>query len=107
MDQIAEVLGTNFVGAYVFGSLAMDAWNPQNSDIDLLIITEQLPEAGEIARLERAHNYFSQSVTGSRLEGEYSTFRISMLRISLSTCRRLMRAYSMRARCATFPSITF
>ena len=33
-----EILKDNFVGMYVHGSLAMDGFNPDKSDIDFIIV---------------------------------------------------------------------
>lgn len=47
LDRIAsslyEIEGENLIGAYVHGSLAMGCFHPQHSDLDLLVLIEQLP----------------------------------------------------------------
>ncbi len=40
--QIAQILGENLVGVYLHGSLSFGCFNPQRSDIDLLVVTERL-----------------------------------------------------------------
>ncbi|WP_139892362.1 aminoglycoside adenylyltransferase domain-containing protein [Bacillus sp. D386] len=40
LEQIKESLQDNFKGFYVHGSLAMDGFNPQSSEIDLIVVTE-------------------------------------------------------------------
>ena len=39
VSRFQEILKTNFVGMYLHGSLAMGCFNPQRSDIDLLVLT--------------------------------------------------------------------
>lgn len=41
-----EILSGNLVGVYLHGSLAMGCFNPNKSDIDLIVVTEREPEAG-------------------------------------------------------------
>lgn len=38
-EHVQHVLGTNFVGLYLHGSLAMGCFNPDGSDIDLIVVT--------------------------------------------------------------------
>lgn len=35
-----EIIGDNLIGIYLHGSMAMDCFNPEKSDIDLLIVIE-------------------------------------------------------------------
>lgn len=55
VEAAREVLGTEFVGAYAAGSLALDAFQPGRSDIDIVLLCrDQLGEAVKrelIARL--------------------------------------------------------
>ncbi len=39
LEALREILGDNLVSIYLHGSLAMGCFNPQRSDIDLLIVT--------------------------------------------------------------------
>ncbi|MFF2479971.1 aminoglycoside adenylyltransferase domain-containing protein [Paenibacillus sp. NPDC058071] len=41
VDLFREEMGSNLVGVYLHGSLAMGCFNPNKSDIDLLIIAQQ------------------------------------------------------------------
>ena len=53
-EHLVRLLGDNLTGIYLHGSLAMGCFNPDRSDIDLLVITRQsmTPEtAREVARL--------------------------------------------------------
>ncbi len=40
-DTLQEELLSNLIGVYLHGSLAMGCFNPQRSDIDLLVVTQQ------------------------------------------------------------------
>lgn len=39
--QVKQLLAANFVGAYLHGSLCFGSFNPNRSDIDLLVVTEK------------------------------------------------------------------
>lgn len=41
IDIITEQLGSNFIGIYLYGSLAMNCFNPKNSDIDIIVVTSK------------------------------------------------------------------
>lgn len=41
-EHVQNILGTNFVGLYLHGSLALGCFNPLQSDIDLLVVTDQV-----------------------------------------------------------------
>lgn len=41
VSKLSEMLGSNLVGVYLHGSLAMGCFNPHASDIDLLVITHR------------------------------------------------------------------
>ncbi|MDQ6661876.1 MAG: DUF4111 domain-containing protein [Chloroflexota bacterium] len=40
VEQLQAALGTNLVGVYLHGSLAMGCFNPAHSDIDILVVIE-------------------------------------------------------------------
>ena len=40
LGQVKERLGENFKGFYLHGSLAMDGFNPESSDIDVIVVTD-------------------------------------------------------------------
>lgn len=50
-DGIAERAGSNLVGVYLHGSLAMGCFNPARSDIDLLVVTVSASSPEEKATL--------------------------------------------------------
>ena len=41
VEQSKEILQNNLVGVYLHGSLVMGCFNPQKSDIDLIIVVDQ------------------------------------------------------------------
>jgi predicted nucleotidyltransferase len=41
VSKLSEMLGSNLVGVYLHGSLAMGCFNPHASDIDVLVITQR------------------------------------------------------------------
>ena len=41
VEQSKEILKENLVGIYLHGSLAMGCFNPQKSDIDLIIVVNE------------------------------------------------------------------
>jgi len=41
LDGLREILAVDLIGVYLHGSLAMGCFNPQRSDIDLLVVTRQ------------------------------------------------------------------
>ena len=40
VERSKNILGDNLVGVYLHGSLVMDCFNPQKSDVDLIIVVE-------------------------------------------------------------------
>ena len=42
-----EILGENLIGIYIHGSLAFGCYNPKQSDIDFLTVTERSPSLAE------------------------------------------------------------
>lgn len=46
LNNTKNIIHDNFIGLYLHGSLAMGGFNPQRSDIDLLVITEDGLEVG-------------------------------------------------------------
>lgn len=51
---VRDILGANFVGAYVFGSLAIGAFN-NRSDIDAVVVCQNVLQDPQIARLTALH----------------------------------------------------
>jgi predicted nucleotidyltransferase len=68
-----RILGEQFVGMYLYGSLASGDFDPETSDIDFLVVTsETLPEE-KIAELEAMHNetWAISLKRAGELEGSY------------------------------------
>lgn len=42
-EESRKIFGENLTGVYLHGSLAMGCFNPDKSDIDLIIVTEEAP----------------------------------------------------------------
>jgi len=73
LAKVREILGGQFVGMYLYGSLASGDFDPESSDIDFLVVTaDKLPEE-TISKLEGMHDHLW--ATGlkwaSKLEGAY------------------------------------
>jgi hypothetical protein len=67
------ILGANFVGMYLYGSLASGDFDPERSDIDFVIVTKGLISNETIAGLEAMHTrtYASGLKWARKLEGAY------------------------------------
>ena len=73
LSGVQTILGDHFVGMYVYGSLASGDFNPQRSDIDLLVVTaDELPDE-LLPALEAMHSRITASGLkwATRLEGDY------------------------------------
>ncbi|MER3555417.1 MAG: hypothetical protein C4331_14030 [Meiothermus sp.] len=53
--QIKSVLADNLEGLYLKGSLALGDFNPETSDVDLLVITKELVSGEDFTRLAAMH----------------------------------------------------
>jgi hypothetical protein len=67
------LLGKYFVGLYLGGSVALDAFNPTTSDLDFLTITTGPLPSETISDLEHLHRqlYAMPSRWGRKLDGSY------------------------------------
>ena len=73
LDEVQTILGEEFVGLYLYGSLAAGDFDERRSDIDFIVVTRgELPGA-TIAALEKMHKMFASSAAKWRrkLEGLY------------------------------------
>ncbi len=50
-DACRDIFGSNLTGVYLHGSLAMGCFNPEKSDIDLLVVTDAPAEREQKRRL--------------------------------------------------------
>ena len=53
INKSKEILGENLIGIYLHGSMAMRCFNPDKSDIDLIIVIEDdISDAQKLALME-------------------------------------------------------
>ena len=83
-----EILGNNFVSAYLQGSFAIGDWD-NDSDVDFLIVTERDVSDSELSALQAMHAriYNIESQWAKHLEGSY--FPIAILKSSDPTKKKL------------------
>jgi predicted nucleotidyltransferase len=68
-----EILGNQFVGMYLYGSLSSGDFNPESSDIDFLFVTEDVLSDETIAKLDAMHQqaWATSLKRAGKLEGAY------------------------------------
>ncbi len=68
-----RILGDNFVGAYLHGSLAVGDFNPQTSDVDFLLVVREPLDDTTIHALREMHQRLIEFDPnwGARLEGSF------------------------------------
>ena len=73
LSFVKEILGSQFVGMYLYGSLATGDFNPETSDIDFLVVTSDLLPDKTISELEAMHNrtWATNLKRAGKLEGAY------------------------------------
>jgi Domain of unknown function (DUF4111)/Nucleotidyltransferase domain len=59
--RIQAILGSQFVGLYLYGSLALGDFDPQTSDIDLIVVTQSELPVEIISELRAMHVKFDHS----------------------------------------------
>lgn len=71
--NVKEILKDQFVGMYLYGSLSSGDFNPETSDVDFLVVTEDSLSEKRIAELRSMHeNIWASGVKrAERLEGSY------------------------------------
>ena len=52
VERSKKILRDNLVGVYLHGSLVMGCFNPQKSDIDLIIVADELDAEGPAKGIE-------------------------------------------------------
>ncbi|MFH1523651.1 MAG: aminoglycoside adenylyltransferase domain-containing protein [Chloroflexota bacterium] len=74
LPDVQEILGDQFVGLYLHGSLAYGDFDPQTSDIDFLVVTESNLAAEIFANLREMHaQLFNSGLAWSqKIEGAYT-----------------------------------
>jgi len=63
---LTELLGDELVGVYLHGSLALGTFDPGQSDIDFLVVSERDLGVHDVERLDGLHR-----ALGDRLDGSY------------------------------------
>lgn len=73
LAAVRSALGEQFVGLYLYGSLAGGDFDPQTSDVDFVVVTAAALPAEAIAALERLHADLRASGLrwAGKLEGTY------------------------------------
>src|SRR5215208_5303582 len=77
LTGVQEILKNQFVGMYLYGSLATGDFNPESSDIDFLVVTTSTLSHKTIGELESMHQRLWESGQkwASKLEGSYISKR--------------------------------
>ena len=73
VQNVKRILGDQFVGMYLYGSLASGDFDPETSDIDFLVVTSEILPEGKIAELEAMHKetWATSHKRAGELEGSY------------------------------------
>jgi predicted nucleotidyltransferase len=73
LSNAKEILGDQFVGMYLYGSLSSGDFNPETSDIDFLFVTEETLSDAIISNLESMHKqtWATSLKRAGELEGAY------------------------------------
>jgi hypothetical protein len=72
-ERIQAILGSQFVGMYLYGSLALGDFDPGTSDIDFIVVTQNEITDADYAPLAEMHEQFDQSGStwAKRIEAAY------------------------------------
>jgi hypothetical protein len=73
MTDIQTILGSQFVGLYLYGSLSLGDFDPLTSDIDLIVVTQSELSAELFSALQAMHGDFNRSGStwADRVEAAY------------------------------------
>ena len=73
LEGVKEILGDQFIGMYLYGSLSSGDFDPKSSDIDFAIVTESILPDEIISALKNLHQriWASELKWASKLEGSY------------------------------------
>ncbi len=77
---VQAILGEQFTGMYLYGSLALGDFNPAKSDIDFLVATAAPLSAGHLAALQAMHRRVARLPNRFALELEGSYIPLPALR---------------------------
>lgn len=67
---VARILGSNFIGSYLFGSLVVGDFDPATSDVDILVVSLRNLNQSEVEQLSVFHKTLFQSKTAFSTELE-------------------------------------
>ena len=73
LTNVKEILGDQFVGMYLYGSLSSGDFNPAGSDVDFLFVTKDFLPEEIISKLEAMHKqtWATSAKRAGELEGSY------------------------------------
>ncbi|MFW6070318.1 MAG: aminoglycoside adenylyltransferase domain-containing protein [bacterium] len=73
LQGVRPILESQFVGMYLYGSLALGDFQPGRSDVDFVVVTEGPPGQETVARLESLHEELGRrrEKWWHKLEGAY------------------------------------
>src|SRR5947209_15162244 len=73
LTEVQRILGAEFVGMYLYGSLSGGDFDLESSDVDFLVVTEHVLPEGMVAALGEMHARIAASGLPwvDRLEGSY------------------------------------
>jgi hypothetical protein len=82
-DAILETTGRSLVGLYLHGSLATGDFEPDVSDIDLIAVLTDVPDASLVSQLRETHAWLAEDhrAWDDRIEVDYVSRR------GLAECR--------------------
>lgn len=72
-QQLQKILTTNLVGIYLYGSLAMGGYNPETSDIDILVALKNKLNQDARADIIKVALKISEKATGGGVEMTFVT----------------------------------
>jgi hypothetical protein len=91
-DAILETTGRSLVGLYLYGSLATGGFEPHVSDIDLIAVLTDAPDASLVSRLREMHARLAEEhrAWDDRIEVDYvSTRGLAECRTRTTTIARI------------------
>lgn len=74
LGGVQDALGENIVGVYLCGSLALGGFDPETSDVDVLVVTQQPVSDAEFASLRAFHE--RMPVEGNEFGRAYEVYYI-------------------------------
>ncbi len=71
-EGLAQILGRDLFGIYIYGSLTYNAFNPRTSDVDVVVVLDKDLNKSQILKLKRLHKLMSSlGKRGDELEIDY------------------------------------